>query len=64
MAREKTKTDPTAGVNDSEWDKGFRGDVPDPTPNEAYTVDGVTSGSPTPETATPASDTPEEGAKE
>lgn len=31
-------------------DKGFRGVAVDPTPNDAYTVSGVTSGAPTPET--------------
>lgn len=31
-------------------DKGFRGEAVDPTPNENYTVAGVTSGAPTPET--------------
>jgi hypothetical protein len=36
-------------VND-ESEKGYRGVVPDPTPNENYTVAGVTSGKPTPET--------------
>jgi len=34
---------------DEETDKGFSGEVPDPTPNEAYTVKGVTSGQKTPE---------------
>lgn len=36
-------------VDDAE-DKGFYGVPIDPTPNEHYTVDGVTSGKPTPET--------------
>jgi hypothetical protein len=31
-------------------EKGYIGEVPDPTPNENYTVAGVTSGAPTPET--------------
>lgn len=31
-------------------DQGFRGVAVDPTPNENYTVAGVTSGAPTPET--------------
>lgn len=30
--------------------KGYDGTAVDPTPNEAYTVAGVTSGQPTPET--------------
>ncbi len=34
---------------DKETEQGFRGFVPDPTPNENYTVAGVTSGAPTPE---------------
>jgi len=36
-------------VDDAE-DKGHLGTAPDPTPNENYTVSGVTSGKPTPET--------------
>ena len=35
---------------DAEEEQGFRGIPADPTPNENYTVDGVTSGKPTPET--------------
>lgn len=35
---------------DKELDQGFRGVEVDPTPNENYTVAGVTSGAPTPET--------------
>jgi hypothetical protein len=34
----------------SEQVQAFRGAVPDPTPNENYTVAGVTRGAPTPET--------------
>lgn len=30
-------------------EKGFFGNVPDETPNENYTLKGVTSGAPTPE---------------
>lgn len=37
---------------DSESDRGFRGEQADQTPNENYTVAGVTAGKPTPETAT------------
>jgi hypothetical protein len=33
-----------------EHEQGFRGTEVDPTPNENYTVQGVTSGAPTPET--------------
>lgn len=35
---------------DKETAQGYRGAVADPTPNSAYTVGGVTSGEPTPET--------------
>jgi hypothetical protein len=35
---------------DEETEQGYRGATPDPTPNENYTVSGVTSGKPTPET--------------
>ncbi len=31
-------------------EKGYFGEVPDPTPNENYTLQGVASGKPTPET--------------
>lgn len=31
-------------------EKGYFGEVPDETPNENYTLKGVTSGAPTPET--------------
>jgi hypothetical protein len=35
---------------DEETEQGFRGTPVDPTPRENYTVEGVTSGKPTPET--------------
>lgn len=35
---------------DKAEDKGYFGHAPDPTPNENYTVAGVTKGAPTPET--------------
>lgn len=35
---------------DAENEQGFRGTRVDPTPLENYTLDGVTSGEPTPET--------------
>jgi len=35
---------------DRETEQGFRGVEVDPTPNENYTLQGVTSGAPTPET--------------
>lgn len=52
--KEETRGDLGAGevtkkLNE-EQEKGYRGTVPDPTPNHAYTVAGVTSGEPTPET--------------
>lgn len=52
--KESAKGDAGASQVQSKFDeineKGFRGDKVDPTPNEAYTVAGVTSGAPTPET--------------
>ncbi len=48
--------DAPAGANeiqqavDDETEKGYRGVGVDPTPNEHYTVGGVTQGLPTPET--------------
>lgn len=48
------KTSPSTGIAGSaviqEQAQGFRGVEVDPTPNENYTVAGVTSGAPTPET--------------
>lgn len=47
------KTAESEGVQelvDAEHEQGFRGTKVDPTPNHAYTVEGVTSGEPTPET--------------
>jgi hypothetical protein len=59
-AGQQAKTDATksdASVADrvadnmaKETEQGFRGVEVDPTPNENYTVAGVTSGAPTPET--------------
>jgi hypothetical protein len=50
----KPKKDLGASEVDSaiaeENEKGFRGNEVDPTPNENYTLSGVTSGAPTPET--------------
>lgn len=43
------KTAPAEKQDLSEWEKGYRGEVPDTTPNAAYTVAGVTSGAATPE---------------
>ena len=39
-------------VIDKENEKGYRGTQVDKTPNENYTVAGVTAGKPTPETDT------------
>jgi hypothetical protein len=54
MATEKDKAPaPDAEVQkrvDAELEQGFRGIEVDPTPNENYSVEGVTSGKPTPET--------------
>lgn len=36
---------------DVETEQGYRGTSPDPTPNENYTLQGVVSGAPTPETS-------------
>lgn len=35
---------------DEDTEKGYHGEVPDKTPNSAYTVAGVTGGAKTPET--------------
>lgn len=42
--------DEVADKLQKEQEQGYRGDPVDPTPNENYTVAGVTSGAPTPET--------------
>src|SRR6187549_2196952 len=42
---------------DKETAQGFRGTEVDPTPNKNYTVDGVISGAPTPETDPGAANT-------
>jgi hypothetical protein len=51
-AREQSSTGSNVAdkVIDQESAQGFRGVEVDPTPNENYTVAGVTSGAPTPET--------------
>jgi hypothetical protein len=54
MTKKKESDDLGAGevqdrVDEAE-NKGHLGTAPDPTPNENYTVSGVTSGKPTPET--------------
>lgn len=66
QSQDSTTTDPQAQDNadagvtnvadkvqakvDTETEQGFRGVEADPTPNENYTVSGVTKGAPTPET--------------
>lgn len=56
MAKKKKETTDDLGAAevqermDAEQEQGYRGDAVDPTPNENYTVAGVTSGKPTPET--------------
>lgn len=53
MAEKDKAPAPDAEVQktvDAETEQGFRGIEVDPTPNENYTVGGVTSGKPTPET--------------
>lgn len=44
------KASSTEGQMEMETRQGFRGTEVDPTPNENYTVAGVISGAPTPET--------------
>jgi hypothetical protein len=41
--------DQVQSMFDTEQEQGYRGEAPDPTPNEHYTVKGVTSDKPTPE---------------
>lgn len=56
MAEKKTNSSDDLGASevqarfDEANDKGYFGETPDATPNEAYTLKGVTSGQPTPET--------------
>ena len=56
MADQKKKAADDAGQAevqakfDEAEEKGYFGTTPDDTPNENYTVQGVTSGKPTPET--------------
>lgn len=50
MAAKKTPEDRVQDAVDEETERGLNGLEIDPTPNENYTVAGVTSGKPTPET--------------
>ncbi len=49
LAADSTAAD-VAALVEKEQEQGFRGVEADPTPNANYTVAGVTSGAPTPET--------------
>lgn len=52
-AKSSAKGTPLTAIEDrvnQEQEQGFRGTEVDSTPNENYTVAGVTSGAPTPET--------------
>ncbi len=53
MAKKQAEETPETRVQrqvDEEIEKGYFGYSPDPTPRENYTIAGVTSGKPTPET--------------
>lgn len=50
MATKKTPEDQVQAAVDEETERGYNGIEVDPTPNENYTLKGVTSGKPTPET--------------
>lgn len=50
MATKKTPEDRVQSTVDEETERGYNGTEVDPTPNENYTLAGVTSGKPTPET--------------
>lgn len=52
-----TSTQEVQAQVDQENEQGFRGVEVDPTPNENYSVAGVTSGAPTPETDNKAAET-------
>lgn len=49
---------------DEATDQGYRGVAVDPTPNEAYTLQGAASGAPTPETDADAAAKAKEGQAE
>jgi hypothetical protein len=50
VTAESLGADEVQAKMDEEQEQGYRGTKVDPTPNENYTVAGVTSGAPTPET--------------
>lgn len=53
----KKPVDPVGPAIAEATDKGYVGSTPDETPNEAYTVAGVTRGARTPEAETAPADT-------
>jgi hypothetical protein len=61
---DKGVSDQVADAIAQEQEQGFRGVEVDPTPNEAYTLAGVTSGQPTPETDGDAALQAREGQRE
>ena len=50
MASKKEPEDRVQAAVDEETGRGYNGTEVDPTPNANYTLQGVTSGKPTPET--------------
>jgi hypothetical protein len=62
-AREQAEpTETSQEKADKEAEQGYIGTTPDTTPNEAYTVEGVTSGAETPETRPAEEEAPAGGA--
>lgn len=61
---DKAIADRAQAVADEETAQGFRGVKVDPTPNEAYTVSGVTTGQPTPETDLDAAEAARQGQRD
>lgn len=71
MAEAKASTAPKADTGEVEipalkeaQDKGFLGETLDPTPNHAYTVEGVGAGEPTPETDPKAKEAAQQARRE
>lgn len=63
MAKKDQDQTPTSFSNpelDEANRRGYLGTVPDDTPNEAYSLQGVTSGQPTPETVEPDQGQPDD----
>jgi hypothetical protein len=63
VAGGRGSADPVQKQVDVETEQGFRGVEVDQTPNEAYTLQGVTSGQATPETDADAAAKAREGQK-